>query len=88
MRFEEVLTAVGERDGSLVAIDRHVPDQPLVAEVAEVGIARAGVFVAYLQDVALRDRPTRADGREPAAVLAVEFVAGIPVGDELGDGSV
>lgn len=73
--LEEVSSAARERHRAVLAVDGDEPDEPFVAQMGQVCIA------AVLQ-IALGHDPIRADCRECAAIIAIQFVAVVPVEDD------
>ncbi len=83
MRVEEVLSAVGQRHGSVATIDGHQPDEAFVTQVAEIRVPRVETLVAHIAEVALGHDAKCAYGRERSAVVAVQFVPMVAVNDKI-----
>jgi hypothetical protein len=74
MAFEQAASAVRKRQDSLMPVEGHTPDQALITQVSMAVVPR-------IAQVALRDNSECADGREGAAVLAIELVGAIALVD-------
>src|SRR4051812_14864423 len=74
MTFEQAASALRKRQDSLAPVEGHTPDQALITQVSMAVVAR-------IAQVALRDNSECADGREGAAVLAIELVGAIALVD-------
>jgi hypothetical protein len=83
VRLQQVMTAFGQRHGSLAAVDRDEPHQTLVPEVAEIAASRVGGLVARVAEIALGHHAKDPDGCQRPALVTVEFVPVIAVDDDL-----
>jgi hypothetical protein len=81
--FQEVVAASSQRQGALVAVQRHEPHQPFVSQVTEIGLAHVSRLLARVAQVAFGHHPKRTDGREKPAIVAVEFVPMIAIHHDL-----
>jgi len=81
--FQEVMTAIVERESAVAAVEIHDTREPFLTQVAQVRLTRAGRVIAWIAEVAFRHGPKRAEGCERAAIIAVQFVPAIAVEHDL-----
>jgi hypothetical protein len=71
--FEEVSPAVRKDNGAIVRTERARPNQSLALEMSSAPTRTVGI-VAQVVQIAFGDDPERADGRQHAALGAVDLV--------------
>ena len=76
---EQVPALVREDDGLVVFAERDGPNQTFVAQVVQ----RVVVRVPITSEITLGDDSERTDGRQGAAVLAIQFVDAVAVDHQL-----
>jgi hypothetical protein len=81
--FQQALTAVGQRDRPLAAVERDDAHQTLVPDVAEIAVSWIEGLVAPVAEIALGHHAKCPHGREQPALVAVEFVPVITVDHDL-----
>jgi hypothetical protein len=80
VHLEQLAAAVGEHDAAVAFVQRHPLQQTLVAEMVQA----VGAWIErVVAQVALRHNAERADGREGAAVLAVQLIGLVVIPDHI-----
>lgn len=73
MRLEEMLTAVGERHRTFAAVEPDEFGESFVLQMAPVRLAHVESVVARIAEIGFGYDPKCADGRQCAAIVAVQF---------------
>src|SRR5713226_3456725 len=79
VRFQHVSTLLRQDDGHVPMTSQTLgSDEPFLAKVPEIARPRIGRTVVVVAEVACRDDPKRADGRQGAGFRAAQRVLAVP----------